>query len=948
MRPLKLSLRGFGSFRSDTAVDFSDVEQAALVGPTGSGKTTIIDGITFALFGTVARYDDARAVAPVINQLAAEARVSLDFEAGGEAYTATRVVRRTAAGASTREARLERGEQTLAGSAREMGPAVEGLLGLDFDRFTKTVVLPQGRFAEFLHDKAADRQELLKHLIGLGIYDRVGAEARRRAATARDQIAALRPELEREAPTAERVTELAGLAEAARAAQAELEARMEQLEVAVADRKAAEGEMSRLAAAGKVLARSKAVPGAVQRLDAELQAAREASDGAAAKYEEARDAATGARREADEGPSVGQCRRLLDDHGRLDAERGRLDSLQERAGEAERVAGEAVAAAEVVRERLAEAEGAAAAARRAAEQALDSAAGGPDRGQIERVRALRAELEELAPQVADRAVEHERAVAAEQSAQAEQSAAKGVLSKAVERLDLARALKQAEGLVTQLREGEPCPVCRRTVVELPEHDPDAELARLDVDHRRAQSEVERAADALVELRSASARLSSQLQQLSAREKTLQHELQGQPDGVELDRLESQADELAAEAERCSAARQAAEQAERDLRDAAETRDCLRAEQDAEVEKAKVEADRDSCQRQCQELEERLAGEPEVAQLEADIERAGALAAARQKAEAAEQTAHERKQQAVKALEALEADEQRARRDYGARRDELAPLSPPAPEASLLQDWEDLAAWAIETLAAVARQSEAAERRARDAQGRERELIASARTLCSAHFEPGDDSSRFVSEMAVAVTNAEMSHKTATEELRRRQQLEARVGKLRADEEVAAELGRLLRADGFERWLLVGAVGDLIERANERLLELSDGKYSFVPDDPDFGICDHQNADEVRGAKTLSGGETFLASLALALALGDGGGETASAGSPALGSLFLDEGFGTLDPDALGVVAGAIGDLAESGRMVCIVTHISELGDEMPVRFVVSKGPDTSMIERVEA
>ena len=170
MRPLKLHMEGFGAFRRETEVDFGGVELAALVGQTGSGKSTIIDGMTFALFGSVARYDDARAVAPVINQLEPEARVSLDFEVGGERYTAARVVRRTANGATTREARLEHGETVLAGQAREMGPEVEKLLGLDFDRFTKTVVLPQGRFAQFLHDKASDRQELLRHLLELGIY----------------------------------------------------------------------------------------------------------------------------------------------------------------------------------------------------------------------------------------------------------------------------------------------------------------------------------------------------------------------------------------------------------------------------------------------------------------------------------------------------------------------------------------------------------------------------------------------------------------------------------------------------------------------------------------------------------------------------------------------------------------------------------------------------------
>lgn len=117
MRPLKLRMKGFGAFREETEVDFEGVELAALVGATGSGKSTIIDGVTFALFGSVARYDNASLVAPVINQLTTAARVSLDFEVGGERYSAVRVVRRTANGATTKEARLEHGETVLAGES---------------------------------------------------------------------------------------------------------------------------------------------------------------------------------------------------------------------------------------------------------------------------------------------------------------------------------------------------------------------------------------------------------------------------------------------------------------------------------------------------------------------------------------------------------------------------------------------------------------------------------------------------------------------------------------------------------------------------------------------------------------------------------------------------------------------------------------------------------------
>ncbi len=191
-----VEMEGFGAFREPTAVDFADVDLMALVGSTGSGKSTVIDAVTFALYGSVARYDDNRLVAPVIHQLCPEARIRLSFELGGRTYAATRVVRRTKNGATTKEARLELGEEVLAGAAGEMGDAVQGLLGMDFDQFTKTVILPQGEFAAFLHDAPSDRQKLLQKLLGFGVYARMGQEARLRAAAAGSQLELLAEQLE--------------------------------------------------------------------------------------------------------------------------------------------------------------------------------------------------------------------------------------------------------------------------------------------------------------------------------------------------------------------------------------------------------------------------------------------------------------------------------------------------------------------------------------------------------------------------------------------------------------------------------------------------------------------------------------------------------------------------------------------------------------------------------
>ena len=198
MRPVRIDVQGFGAFREPTEIDFEGVDLFALVGPTGSGKSTIIDAICFALYGSVPRYGNKGSVAPIVTMGASEARVSLTFEVAGVRYVATRVVRRgKGASATTKEARLEAvGGDVLAGAVGEMDGAVDGLLGLTFEHFTRAVVLPQNEFARFLHDKPAARQDLLVKLLGFDVYERMMRTARARAAEHEATVQVARQRLE--------------------------------------------------------------------------------------------------------------------------------------------------------------------------------------------------------------------------------------------------------------------------------------------------------------------------------------------------------------------------------------------------------------------------------------------------------------------------------------------------------------------------------------------------------------------------------------------------------------------------------------------------------------------------------------------------------------------------------------------------------------------------------
>jgi exonuclease SbcC len=205
-----------------------------------------------------------------------------------------------------------------------------------------------------------------------------------------------------------------------------------------------------------------------------------------------------------------------------------------------------------------------------------------------------------------------------------------------------------------------------------------------------------------------------------------------------------------------------------------------------------------------------------------------------------------------------------------------------------------------------------------------------------------------SAVVEAHTRASQSAEKLAADLVRRTDLEVQKKKLQQRFAVASSLESHLRADKFERWLVAEALHELVVGATDRLVELSSGAYSLeVTDDGrDFEVIDHQNADERRSVRTLSGGETFLTSLALALALAERIGGLAERGG--LESLFLDEGFGTLDPTTLDVVASAIEELGSHGRTIGVITHVRELADRLPTRFEVLRTTTGATVERVSA
>ncbi|MEV4803075.1 SMC family ATPase [Nonomuraea sp. NPDC049421] len=830
MRPLRLHLDDFGSFREPATVDFSGVDYFVLVGPTGAGKSTLIDAICFALYGTVPRWGKENVIAHALAPSAVSAKVALVFESAGRRLAVVRALRRDAKGkVHTAEARLDELDPSVPASAEledllaavvrpvAEGAAVTGevqrVTGLEYRFFTQCVVLPQGRFAEFLHAQPRERQDLLVQLLDADVYERV-----RRRAVQEEQAAAQAAGFARE--------RLARLTDAD-----------EPAERAAADRLAA-----------------------LHALDARIRTDLEGLRG----HDE-------------------ELRRLADER---DALRDRLAALAALAlpadvptlaSSARAAAGEAAALTETVT--------AAEAAERRAEDEL--AAHDDPAVLLERLQALETYERLLADLAAAEAQAAETRAALEPLA-ARSRTLDAAATEAEQARDRLRDAHAGAGLARRLVVGEPCPTCLQPVTTLPHHPATADLhaaeKRLTTARREADQAGRAHTEALTELR----HLDRTVDDLTTRATTLRKELLPENSAVE--------------------------------------------PFDGRVEREWIAAWRE-------ELEGRVA-----AGREAERRAAGARRAARE-ARAELSTARKRAGE-------LAGRTERLWRDIEAARDTVVPLgAPPLDRADLHHAWTALLAWRDEAEGRERAALESQEARIAETGRQARALWTSVVAQLTEHDVAVPDRPAALGEsVSAAVAQAQAWLDRVKENRAAARELRERVEKEEERARVAKELAQCLRADAFERWLCTEALDLLVTAASETLRELSDGQYELtLGARNEIEVIDHAEAGMRRNARTLSGGETFQAALALALALSDQVAGLSATAARSLDSLFLDEGFGSLDPATLDTVATTLERLAAGrDRMVGVVTHVPALADRIPVRFEVSRDAKGSHLSRTTA
>ena len=1013
MKPVKLSMQAFGPYREREMVDFAELgpNRVFLIhGDTGSGKTTILDAMVFALYGDTSggerRADQMRceSAAPDL-----PTEVAFDFALGPKSY---RIRRRPAqqlmgprsATPVSKQAEVAVWERTgcdsseegrpLALRIREADALVRGLLGFSCEQFRQVVILPQGRFRELLSSGSDKREEILRQLFRTERFRDLEAALLERAKLVRKEMERLTVEREAQLGLVG-VADDTDLAASIERVEGEVESTMDRVKEQEAAAQAAvdaltvaetvEEARRSVAAARKDVealeSRSAEIAAMQGRLEAGLRAdkvrptADRLSDGLARLQE-----VLATRAKADHELAAG-----------LDAERAAVERL---AAENERLP-ERRAAAERVRQLealtvalvgLREAESAAnsAAARAASAKAAAEEAGralqqahlraeelsevvGRGRAAAARIEGARAQLDQ-ARQVEDRCrrlVEAGVAVAAAGERRAALAAAEADCLRGYELAESALGTAEelwrsgrAVALAAGLRAGEPCPVCGSIEHPAPASGAEGGVADEQLDASRAAAAAAR--ETYDRSREAAAASGSELAAAQVLERSILQELglgprlsRGEAKAAvetctaELETLEEQAGLAGREGELEDAGRRVAEAAA-----AAET-----------ARDAVIEEERGLARAEAR-LAERAAGIPEDLKEEGPL--GDALAEARGKERELEAKFAEARERAAETKEgriALQTSAERAVEAQKEAEGHEGACREMFREALRAHGFAGEEYWQRHLLlepelATLELDLKTYQEALHQAKGR----LQQAETGLATQPEPGN-----LAYLRSAAEEARLEHGRA---IGRHSDARAALERLIGVRERLAEIDRKSEdvrrayqtvgvladvANGqnpsrvsFQRWVLGVYLDEVLATASRKLYAMSKGRYQLERQREaagwrrasglDIAVFD-EFSGRSRPAVTLSGGESFLAALALALGLAETV-QAHSAGTP-LETIFVDEGFGALDPDALELAVEALMELQLSGRLVGVISHVPELRQVIPARLEVRGGSDGS-------
>lgn len=968
MRPLALEFEGFTAFRERQQISFEELSLFTITGPTGAGKTSILDAMIFALYGQVPRAG-SHTVRELVSQGLTEARVTFSFEIGQSSFRVARRLPRKGAQRATVERR--EGEDWVSeldgGGVTAANKRIEEIVRLDFDTFTRAVVLPQGQFQRFLSGNSAERRKILVELLGLSSYEAMGAIARGEADRIKQAVASVEEVLEKQ---------YAGVDEDALKQLQERKDEAERSSLQLRDALAtAEGLDSQRASADDAIADLNDISSRVQASADELLALDVEIDGAAKDEQQAREAAEQASAEikahevtlatARSGlttavesygdlTAITRAENALENLATCEQQRSQQQSQLEQTREVlKQVSRQQSERAQQLKKAQAStktAETVTAAARAAAEKARNEATEHQQR--FTQAEAADSERDSKRATLKAAAISSETAANALDNARTAHETAERARAEA-------EAADHVAALLVGVEPGDPCPVCQRPLDEHPKAAGNAAaLAKArerEVKARTALGEAEGAAA------DATARREGAETQLAECEQRIATLLASYKD---LNALKDAAAKAEANAQKLSQAVQAAEETENQAREA--ERAALEQSADTTAARNAAEIQIQTAEHAIAEAEKQIAKHTDVLdkhfkganpsdraaaltdqrstleQAQAAVQAAEQpLTAARQLGDAAEQRLREAsrrvskaEQQLTKLVERCDSQLERARppcEEFG-----IDHLPPAAELESNIAAAPRLKAWCEAMNGTLASALKAGGKRVASL---ERELVKIVR---GCGLEPGNSEVTNQVRDAARAADEQRGRVIAQTEgmekrLQERRELAADIESQQHRQQIYAMLGKELQANNFINFIIEETLQVLAVRASEELLRLSDDRYELATTEGDFCVVDHVNADETRSVATLSGGETFLASLALALALSQHIGELRSEGIGArLDAVFIDEGFGSLDPQTLEDVVNGLERLREAELTVGVITHVAAMADRINVGLVVER------------
>ncbi|KQQ65250.1 AAA family ATPase [Microbacterium sp. Leaf320] len=992
----RLEVEGFGPFRERQTVDFdafADDGIFLIAGRTGAGKSSILDAVCFGLYGGVPRYeggekrlrsdhcepDDVTEVVVEFSTPAGRYRVrrSPDYErpkkrGGGMTIQSAAVQLDTMVG----------GEWIgLAAKEREAAYELDEILQLSREQFLQVILLAQNRFSEFLLAGSRERQALLRRLFGTERFEDVQARFDERRRAAEQSLGARLATVSARLDEAQRLVDSADLGHDSEAQTDEMSEAEEQPHAVTTDerleglrrakaradyraeRRAAERaeaeKQSDAADAALTTVRDEQraqierdrARAALDRLEAEepliVDARRELRDARAAELLRAPIATAATAASALDAATAAETRAraawaargiVVDDLAEWVAERTRQTGAWQRAAELERTA--STLDAELA----------------TASDAVATAAARIEAAEADR-RELPAQLEQLtvardaARQLADRvhdlaaaqdaaAVRHAAALEAVRLGEAHADAARTLAEASTALAGAQTALAQlrqrrldgfAGELAGSLNDGDACPVCGSHEHPAPavHADPvsaddvdEAEAAR-DVLARREREAAESTSSLRADLAAATTRADGRDVDAAVAELTAATAAHAQSTEASERQaaIEQQRDALIERIRRLDGDR------ERDAAALAAAREehALVSQRIDETRKTIAEA-----QGQYGSVADRLTAVlAEVQDAQALIE-AASERARRSEAEAAAQT------ELDAALEASEFD--------GVAAVELALRSTAAQTSLEIRVTEHTVQKEKERAILLPLELRTLPEETIDLGPAELASLT-ARQRWSAAVDEAGRATGVAEQLSAIIEAAAVEHaRTAAEA--------ADYEVLRSLADTIAGRGANTRKMTLETFVLAAELEEIVAAANRRLGDMSTGRYQLRHSDAlaargaasGLGIVVFDAfTGQTRPAQSLSGGETFLSSLALALGLAEV--VTARAGGIRLDTLFIDEGFGSLDGDTLDVAMRTLDELRQGGRTVGVISHVEAMQEQIPAQLRVRATPEgPSVIE----